>query len=110
MYQPVFDHVYEVASKDETNRKLFVHNLPYEASAEAVQRLMAEYGEVESSSMAMDKVSGRNKGYAFVVYKEMSAANLAIEAAKRGAVVIDVRMRAGGCGGKIKTAPCSMMR
>ena len=73
MYQPVFDHVHEIANKDEANRKLFVHNLPYEANADAVQRAMAEFGEIESSALTTDKQTGRNKGYAFVTYKTMAS-------------------------------------
>jgi len=93
MYQPVFDHVREAANKDESNRKLFLHGLTWDSTSDGVKRALAGYGEVESCHVIMEKSTGKSKGFGFVTFKDMDAANAVLEVARREALSIDVRMR-----------------
>lgn len=52
--------------------KIYVGNLPFEATEEAVRALFATHGVVEKCSLATDRDSGRPRGFGFV---EMSNAD-----------------------------------
>ncbi len=60
--------------------KLYVGNLPYTADDQALRNNFAEYGDVTSAKVMMDRDSGRSKGFGFV---EMGTAEQA-EAAIKG--------------------------
>lgn len=47
-------------------KKMFVGNLPADASEDSVQELFAQYGIVRSISLASDVFSGKCKGFGFV--------------------------------------------
>jgi RNA recognition motif-containing protein len=52
--------------------KLYVGNLPFTASEDAVRALFAPYGTVEKVSLINDRDTGRPRGFGFV---EMSSAD-----------------------------------
>jgi RNA recognition motif-containing protein len=52
--------------------KLYVGNLPFEATEESVRALFATHGTVEKCSLVTDRDSGRPRGFGFV---EMSNAD-----------------------------------
>ncbi len=56
--------------------KLFVGNLAFSATEDAVKTLFSQYGEVTSVNIITDKMSGRPRGFCFV---EMENAEAAIE-------------------------------
>lgn len=56
---------------------LYVGNLSYDTTEDALRTLFAEFGEVESARVITDRYSGRSKGFAFV---EMAAEEAAQEA------------------------------
>lgn len=47
-------------------KKLFVGNLPFSATDEALQSIFAQAGTVESAKVITDRDSGRSKGFGFV--------------------------------------------
>lgn len=59
--------------------KLYVGNLSYETTAEDLQTLFAQAGTVESVDLIKDRVSGRSKGFAFVVMSNQSELEKAIQ-------------------------------
>ena len=52
------------------SRKLYVGNLPYEASEDELRDLFSRAGSVESVTVMRDRSTGRARGFAFV---EMSS-------------------------------------
>ena len=48
--------------------KVFVGNLSFDTSSEALQSLFAEVGEVASVVVPTDRMSGRPRGFAFVEF------------------------------------------
>ena len=60
--------------------KLYVGNLPFEATEGELETLFAEAGSVESVAVITDKFSGRSRGFGFV---EMGSDVDAEEAIKR---------------------------
>jgi cold-inducible RNA-binding protein len=57
-------------------RKLFVSNLPFQATQEELRATFEECGAVESAKIITDQESGRSKGFGFVeMSTEDEAAN-----------------------------------
>jgi len=54
-------------------KKLYVGNLPYTYNDESLAALFAEYGEVISAVIIMDRASGRSKGFGFVEMEDEDA-------------------------------------
>jgi RNA recognition motif-containing protein len=54
--------------------KLYVGNLPFSATDEAVRALFSKHGTVEKVALIMDRDTGRPRGFGFV---EMSNADAA---------------------------------
>jgi len=51
---------------DPTHNKLFVGNLSYETTEREVEDMFTKYGRVTEARLAVDKFSGKPKGFAFV--------------------------------------------
>ena len=54
--------------------KIYVGNLPFSATEEAVRALFAQYGTVESVALINDRETGRPRGYCFVEMSKGDAA------------------------------------
>jgi len=59
-------------------KKLYVGNLAFSATDDALQNLFAQAGKVESAKVIIDKVSGRSKGFGFVEMSSDEEAQAAI--------------------------------
>lgn len=59
-------------------KKLFVGNLPYSATNESLGEFFAQYGEVMSAAVIMDRATGRSKGFGFVEMTNDNEADTAI--------------------------------
>lgn len=55
-------------------QKIYVGNLPYEATEDEVQKLFSEYGEVLSVALPTDRETGRVRGFGFVEMSSDAAA------------------------------------
>jgi hypothetical protein len=61
-------------------RKLYVGNLAFSVTEEALSEKMSEFGTVESVKIITDRDSGQSKGFAFVEMASDSEANSVIDA------------------------------
>jgi cold-inducible RNA-binding protein len=61
------------------NKKLYVGNLNYNTTENKISELFGEIGQVVSTSLIIDRYSGRSKGFAFVEMAEQADAQKAIE-------------------------------
>jgi RNA recognition motif-containing protein len=59
--------------------KLYVGNLPYSADDQSLRTNFAEYGDVTSAKVMMDRDSGRSKGFGFVEMGSVEQAEAAIK-------------------------------
>jgi RNA recognition motif-containing protein len=59
---------------------IYAGNLPYRITEDELRDLFAEYGEVSSAKMVIDRDSGRSKGFGFVEMPDNAQAKAAIEA------------------------------
>lgn len=58
-------------------QKLYVGNLPFSVTSDAVEELFSQHGEVHSVNLLTDRETGRPRGFGFV---EMENAQAAIDA------------------------------
>jgi len=59
--------------------KLYVGNLPFNVTEDALNELFAECGAVQSAKVVLDKMTGKSKGFGFVEYDSEEDARKAIE-------------------------------
>lgn len=53
-------------------KSIYVGNIPFSMSSEAVQKLFEPYGEVYSVKLIYDRATGRPRGFAFIEMDEVS--------------------------------------
>lgn len=59
---------------------IYVGNLAYSTTDEALKSAFAVYGEVSAARVVMDRMSGRSKGFGFVEMPDNAQAQAAIDA------------------------------
>jgi len=58
---------------------IYIGNLNYQVRENDLQQLLAEYGEITSVKVIMDRETGRSKGFSFVEMPNDAAAQEVIE-------------------------------
>jgi RNA recognition motif-containing protein len=58
---------------------IYVGNLSFDAEAEDVQNLFAEYGDVRKCSLPLDRDTGRKRGFAFIEMADEATEQKAID-------------------------------
>jgi len=61
-------------------KKIYVGNLSFQLSDQDLEALFAEFGQVNSAAIVMDRNTGRSRGFGFVEMEDDSAAMAAIQA------------------------------
>lgn len=59
-------------------KKLFIGNLPFTTTNEELGEFFAQFGQVMSAAVVMDRATGRSKGFGFVEFDDDAAADAAI--------------------------------
>lgn len=59
-------------------KKIYVGNLPFNTTSDALQEMFAQFGNVDSSKIVTDRESGRSKGFGFVEMTSEEEADSAI--------------------------------
>lgn len=75
----VANRIREVADEDPSHRKIFVHGLGWDTKTETLIEAFNQYGEIEDCKAVFDKVSGKSKGYGFILFKSRSGARNALK-------------------------------
>lgn len=58
---------------------IYVGNLPYSTTEDALKEIFAEFGEVSTVNIIKDNFSGQSKGFGFVEMSDDAAAQEAID-------------------------------
>jgi RNA recognition motif-containing protein len=86
-------------------KKLYVGNLAYSVTSEALEQMFLEFGTVISAQVIQDRETGRSKGFGFVEMQTEEAAQQAISGMHdrdfggRALTVNEAKPREGGGGG-----------
>ena len=59
---------------------IYVGNLSYGTTDDSLREAFVEFGQVESSSVIQDRMTGRSRGFGFVIMPDDAEAQKAIEA------------------------------
>ncbi|KAJ0246795.1 UBP1-associated protein 2A [Hirschfeldia incana] len=78
-HRDVSDRIREVADEDPVHRKIFVHGLGWDTKTETLIEAFKQYGEIEDCKAVFDKISGKSKGYGFILFKSRSGARNALK-------------------------------
>ncbi|KAF1868626.1 hypothetical protein Lal_00036064 [Lupinus albus] len=78
-YPDFVENVRQLADVDPAHRKIFIHGLGWDATAETLTSVFSKYGEIEDCKAVTDKLSGKSKGYAFILFKHRSGARRALK-------------------------------
>ncbi|KAF7815526.1 UBP1-associated protein 2B-like [Senna tora] len=73
------ENIRQLADVDPAHRKIFVHGLGWDATAEILTSVFGKYGEIEDCKAVTDKLSGKSKGYAFILFKHRTGARKALK-------------------------------
>ncbi len=71
------------------NNRLFVGNLSFNTTEEALRDAFSAFGEIVDLKLVLDRDTGRSRGFAFVELATNEAANAAIE--KMNGAMVDGR-------------------
>ncbi|XP_061360539.1 UBP1-associated protein 2A-like [Gastrolobium bilobum] len=77
-HRDVAERIRKVADSDPSHRKIFVHGLGWDTTAETLTAAFGQYGEIEDCKAVCDKISGKSKGYGFILFKSRRGARLAL--------------------------------
>jgi len=58
--------------------KLYVGNLPFTVTEEALKEAFSKFGDIEEATLIVDKFSNRSKGFGFVTFSDDEVAKKAI--------------------------------
>ncbi|KAI4340496.1 hypothetical protein MLD38_025325 [Melastoma candidum] len=75
----VAESIRSLADADPVHRKIFVHGLGWDATAEILTSVFSKYGEIEDCKHVTDRVTGKSKGYAFILFKRRASARKALK-------------------------------
>jgi len=65
----------DTSTGNDDDRKLFAGGLAQEATEKDITDYFGKFGEVASVNLKMDQMTGRSRGFAFVVFKDVETLN-----------------------------------
>ncbi|KAG0473759.1 hypothetical protein HPP92_015104 [Vanilla planifolia] len=71
--------VLDAANADPVHRNIFVHGLGWDATSKTLTDAFSPFGEIEECKVVGDRVTGRCKGYGFVLFRSRVAAQRALK-------------------------------
>ncbi|XP_043692233.1 UBP1-associated protein 2A-like isoform X2 [Telopea speciosissima] len=75
----VISNISKAAESDPVQRKIFVHGLGWDATTETLVSAFKQYGQIEECNVVTDKLTGKSKGYGFVLFKTRKGARKALQ-------------------------------
>ncbi|XP_044470219.1 UBP1-associated protein 2B-like isoform X2 [Mangifera indica] len=75
----LYHHLQAAADREVTHRKIFVHGLGWDTTPETLKSVFDIFGEIEDLKLVMDRVTGKAKGFAFIVFKTRKSAEKALQ-------------------------------
>jgi RNA recognition motif-containing protein len=60
-------------------KKLYIGNLSFDISEEELGEAFSQFGEIVSTAIIKDSVSGRSKGFGFIEFAQEESAKAAVE-------------------------------
>ena len=64
---------------DEEKREIFIGGLPQDVSQDDIHEYFGKFGDIENVRLKMHSMTGRSRGFAFLLYKSKESINNALE-------------------------------
>ncbi|XP_060598377.1 cleavage stimulation factor subunit 2-like, partial [Ruditapes philippinarum] len=74
----MMDDLAPISAQERAKRSVFVGNIPYEATEEALKEIFIQAGPVVSFRLVYDRETGKPKGYGFCEYQDVETAQSAL--------------------------------
>jgi hypothetical protein len=74
----IAEQVSALASDDVANRKIFVRGLAWGTTSEGLKDAFAAYGSITEGGVAIDKASGKSRGFGFITFETAAGAQAAL--------------------------------
>ncbi|GJN06240.1 hypothetical protein PR202_ga23948 [Eleusine coracana subsp. coracana] len=71
--------IHRAADSDPAQRKIFVHGLGWDVTADTLTEAFSPYGEIEDLRVVTDRNTGKCKGYGFILFRRRSGARAALQ-------------------------------
>ncbi|KAL5707803.1 UBP1-associated protein 2A [Ranunculus cassubicifolius] len=78
-HSDVLENIRKLSDTDPVHRKIFVHGLGWDTNSESLTEVFKQYGEIEDCNAVCDKITGKSKGYAFILFKHRSGARKSLK-------------------------------
>ncbi|KAK6925510.1 RNA recognition motif domain [Dillenia turbinata] len=78
-YPDFASSIHKLADLDPAHRKIFVYGLGWDTTTETLTQVFGKYGEIEDCRAVTDKISGKSKGYGFILYRHRAGARKALK-------------------------------
>ncbi|KAJ7295694.1 hypothetical protein O6H91_Y170000 [Diphasiastrum complanatum] len=78
-HSDILKDVRKTADKDPVPRKLFVRGLGWDTKAEAMQKVLSKFGEIEEAVVVSDRKTQKGRGYGFVTFVHLDSALRALK-------------------------------
>ncbi|XP_010251672.1 PREDICTED: UBP1-associated protein 2A-like [Nelumbo nucifera] len=75
----IISRITQAAESGPVHRKIFVHGLGWDATTETLVSVFKQYGQIEECNVVTDKLTGKSKGYGFVLFKTRAGARKALQ-------------------------------
>ncbi|RLN60363.1 hypothetical protein BBP00_00006036, partial [Phytophthora kernoviae] len=89
-YDALYTELKAAAGADVAHRKVFVRGLAWETKTEHLKEAFAAFGDVQEGAVIYDKATGKSRGFGFVTFVEMEAAQCAVQ---QQTIMIDLFVR-----------------
>ncbi|XP_030520858.1 UBP1-associated protein 2B-like [Rhodamnia argentea] len=66
-------------SANASSRKMYIANVAPQVSPEKLRAFFAKFGEIDDGPLGMDRVTGKFRGFAIIVYKSLEGINKALQ-------------------------------
>lgn len=76
---PQQQHPANGGQSDEADRKLFVRGLSWDTSNDTFRAEFQKFGELDEAMVAIDRKTGKSKGFGFITYKHKASADRALQ-------------------------------
>ncbi|KAF8411531.1 hypothetical protein HHK36_004084 [Tetracentron sinense] len=75
----LFERILNTADRDVSHRKIFVYGLSWDTTRENLTSAFESFGQIEDCNVIIDRVTGKAKGYGFVLFKSRAGAAKALK-------------------------------
>lgn len=75
----LYTRILDAADRDAAHRKIFVHGLGWDTTGETLTAAFEPFGEIEDCNVVTDRVTGKAKGFGFVLFKSRQGALKALK-------------------------------